>query len=598
MKNIDDLRQIQGRTRILAMLLLGAFSIILLSFWFIQVVRGAQYRQAAENNQFQTNRIFAPRGKMLDRSGETILVNNRSSFSISVIPEKSEDIIADLQFLQDYFQMADEDVESILERIRRRPSFMPALVREDIAFETMAYFNSRSHKYPWLLIQDAQKRNYPYKSLASHVFGNVGEITERQMKTEKFLNVPQGSMVGQSGLEIFYEELLRGKNGSYTEVRDSRGRVVRQASRQQPEAGNDLLLTLNFELQLVAEDLFRDKAGTLVALDVKTGAILAMVSSPTFDANLYNRQFKVLRDDETSPLLSRSISSAFSPGSVWKGLMAVAGLAEGLITPNTVEFCGGSIIIGNRTFDCNGVHERVNLQKALTRSCNIYFYKLGNKLKIDKIRKWSDRFGFGHQTGIDLPSEKAGSVPSPELMERLHKRPWYPADTVSLSIGQGDLLVTPLQLAVYIAAIANGGNIVRPHLVHGMRGKDGIIKHIDTPPTASTGISDELLQHVREGFWGVVNDQGTATRARIRDISVAGKTGSAQVVSKRFWRDDMPEEMRHHVWFVCFAPYEKPEIAIAVFVEHGQNSSRVAVPIAADFLRAYTRVRDQIVGDN
>ena len=594
MRNLNDIRQIQGRSRILMLLISGCLVISVFGFWFVQIVRGVHYREMSENNQYRENRIPAPRGKILDRTGEVILVNNRPSFNIYIIPERSENIVEDLKKVQELLQLQEREIKDIRDKAARRLSFQPVLIKEDIPFDIMAYFEARRDGYPWITIVVDQKRFYPFKSMAAHSLGRVGEVSERQLKQKKFKGLYPGAMAGQSGLEYGYQHILAGKDGNFVEVRNSRGRFVKEVSRDNPQTGKDLILTLDYELQKKAEELFSDKAGTLVALDVRNGEVLALVSSPTFDLNLYKEQFRALINDEDSPLLNRAISSTFSPGSVWKGLMATAGLYEGLVTPDQKVFCGGSVFLANRHWHCNGVHDWVDVRMALTRSCNTYFYKLGNRLKIDKINKWASRFGFGQRTGIDLPHEKSGLLPDPTWMERVGKRPWYPADTISVSIGQGSLLVTPLQLAVYMAAIANGGFIVQPHLIKGVVEDDGEVTMELQPPRTPLGINSEVFETVRDGLWGVVNNGGTAPRARIPQISIAGKTGTAQVVAKRYWRDDMPEELRHHVWFVCFAPYENPEVAVTVFVEHGMNSSRVAVPVAAEFLKTYAQVRNRL----
>lgn len=559
----------------------------IMSFWFVQIARGPQYRTAAENNQYQVNRIAAPRGKLLDRTGGTILVDNRPSFNICIIPEKCENFPEQLSQLSDMLQLSAIEREAVERRRARRVAFQPLLVREDVAFEEMTYFAARQNDFPWVKIAVDQKRVYPHGLMAAHIFGNVGEVSEAQLRLARFAALQPGTMVGKSGLEFQYQESLSGTDGAFVEVRDSLGRQVKEVSRTAPITGQDMVLTIDFELQKKAEELFADKAGALIAIDVRNGEVLALVSSPAFDPNSYVEHFAELRSDPASPLLNRAISSMFSPGSVWKAMIASAGLREGLITPDRQEFCGGGVFLANRQWSCNGAHGWVDLRSALTHSCNVYFYKLGNRLGIEKIHKWATRFGFGSVTGIDLPNEKDGLVPTQDWMERAFKRPWYPADTISVSIGQGSLLVTPVQLAVYMAAIANGGTLVKPHLVRGMRRADGGIVLFSPPAGEPTGIEDDILRDVRQGLWGVVHAGGTAPRANIPEISIAGKTGTAQVVAKRYWREDMPEELRHHVWFVCFAPTENPEVALTVFVEHGENSSRVAVPIATEFLRAY-----------
>jgi penicillin-binding protein 2 len=591
MKNLNELRVVQWRTRILLFIVVISFAFCITGFWFVQIARGKQFREEAENNQFVSRRLPAPRGKILDRTGEVILVDNRPAFNLYVIPEQCENLRDALNMISERINLSSEEIEVTLSKAALRQAFQPLLVREDIAFEKMAFFSSRKNEFPFVDIQVEQKRNYPYGKFAAHVLGRVGEVTTGQLEQQVFTGVESGMMVGQSGLENKYQNILSGIDGNLLQVRDSRGRVMRQVSRELPTAGNDLILTLHFELQELAEKLFANESGALVAMSVKTGEIISLVSSPSYDPNLYQEQFSMLRADEESPLLNRTISAMFSPGSVWKPLMAAAGLREGLITPDEIVFCAQSVYLAGRLWNDNAFHGNVDVTQALTKSSNVFFYKLGNRLGIERVLKWSRRFGFGQPTGIDLPNEKSGLLPNPETMPQRHGRPWYPADTINLSIGQGDLLVTPMQLSVYMAAIANNGYLVQPHLVRGRIDENGNKHFFEKPGKTSIGVEEDTLDAVRKGLWGVVNNAGTATRARIPQISVAGKTGTAQVASRRFWREEMPRELRHHVWFVCFAPYENPEIVVTVFVEHGMNSSRVAVPIAAEYLRLYARLR-------
>lgn len=597
MRELSDIRLIQGRSRVLMIFVGAALVICAIGYWFVQIARGNQYKIAAENNQYHVGRIAAPRGKMLDRTGKIILVDNRPSFNLYFLPEHSEDNRSDIADLGALLGLNTSRIEELQSKAARPLAVQPLLVREDIPFDMMAFFESRKNEYPWVSIVVDQKRSYPFGQFAAHVLGRVGEVTESQLEQVAYRNLQPGSMVGQKGLELEYQPILMGSDGNYVVIKDSIGRTVMEVSRQSPTSGRDLILTIDYELQRKAEELFKEKAGALVALNVHSGEVLALVSAPSYDPNFYVEQFSELSRDESSPLLNRAISSTFSPGSVWKFVMASAALKEGIITPTEKEFCAGSVRLVNRNWDCNGVHEWVDVTQAITRSCNIFFYKAGNKLGIEKIAKWAGRFGFGEPTGIDLPNEKSGLVPTPEWLEKTRGLTWYPADTVSISIGQGSLLVTPIQLAVAMSAVANGGKLVQPHLIRGVRSGHGIIELYPIATPSSVGIGDEILQTVRKGLWGVVNNGGTAVRARIPQISIAGKTGTAQVVDKKYWREDMPEELRHHTWFVCFAPYENPEIAVAVFVEHGQSSSRSAVPLAAEFLRTYAENRDRLMAD-
>jgi len=593
MRSPSEVLVIQSRARRLFFLVAGALSLCAVSYWLVQIVRGPTYVKLAEDNQFREQTIAAPRGKILDRSGRVVLVDSRPSFNLYIIPERCNDLESAIAQLRDVLDLKEQELQRIEQRRRNLPAFQLLLVREDIPFEQMAYFEARKNRYPWVTIAVHHRRSYPRKETAAHLLGRVGEITEFQLASRSFPGSRPGSIVGQSGLELRYQSYLSGRDGSLVEVVNSLGRIMREVSRRNPAPGRDLLLTIDYRLQQRAEELYADKAGALVCIDVSNGDILALVSSPAFDPNRYSQEFQQLVADKSSPLLNRAVSSKFSPGSVWKVLIAAAALQEGIITPEKTEYCAGATNLAGRLFHCHGSHGNVNVVDALTFSCNVFFYKTGYRLGIDRIEKWARRFGFGETTGIDLPYEVPGLVPSPEWKRKTQGGIWYPSETVSVSIGQGPLQVTPLQMAVFMAAVANGGKLLSPRLVRGVRNLDGSVTLFSRPAARRVGIDEEHLAVVRQGLYGAVNRGGTAVRARIPEISAAGKTGTAQVIRKRFGTkpEDLPEELRHHAWFVCFAPYEQPEIAVCVFVEHGGSSHLSSVPLAAQFLRTYAEVR-------
>ncbi len=596
MRSPSDVIILQSRARWLLFLIVGAFSLCAATYWMVQIVRGPYYSQLAENNQFRERNIAAPRGKILDRTGSVVLVDSRPAFNLYAIPELCDDVGECIDKLRQMVGLSEQELQKVEQRRRRLPDFRPLLIKEDIPFELMAFFEARERRYPWILIAVDHRRSYPMKKTAAHLLGHVGEITETQIASDLFPGSRPGSMVGQAGLELRYQRYLSGDDGRVVQVVNNLGRVMREVSRDQPLPGQDLLLTIDQELQSRAEELYSDKQGALVCIDVRSGDILAMVSSPAFDPNSYIELFPMLVSDSDSPLLNRAISSKFSPGSVWKVLIAAAALQEGIMTPERKELCAGAVNLAGRFVHCHasGGHGSLNVVEALTLSCNVFFYKTGHRLGIERIAKWAGRFGFGELSGIDLPYEVSGLVPTPEWKERVRGEMWYPSETVSVSIGQGPLEVTPLQMAVFMAAVANGGKLLTPQLVRGVRDLDGTVKYFPHPEARSVGIDEEHLRVVREGLYGAVNRGGTAVRARIPQISAAGKTGTAQVIRKRFGLkpEDLPEEFRHHAWFVCFAPYEEPEIAVCIFVEHGGSSNLSSVPLGAEFLRAYAERRE------
>jgi penicillin-binding protein 2 len=581
----EDLRVVQDRLSVLQSTVVALMALLLIHFWTLQVIRGRYFREQAENNRTRAVPLAAPRGALLDRHGN-VLVENRPSFNVVLTPEHSLDLDVAIQRLSQALNLEEAVVR---ERLARRPApFHPVVVKTDASLEDVAALTARRLELREVSVDVVPLRSYPLASAAAHALGRVGEITERQIESREFEGLEAGALVGQAGLESRYNKSLMGRDGFRRVVVNSRGVEVDEAEREPPRDGPSLTLTLDSALQTAVERAFAGRSGSAVALEPETGEILAMTSVPAYDPNLFTTGVDAalwgkLSTDELTPLMNRVIQGQYPPGSVFKIVMATAGLEEGVITPGTTIYCPGHLSVYNTVFRCGkpAGHGLVRVQQALAQSCNVFFYQLGIRLEIARIAKWAKKMGLGAPTGVDLPHELPGLVPSPEWKLRTQRVQWYGGETVSVAIGQGQLSVTPLQLARLAALVANGGRLIRPHLVRSVGGVP-----IPIEPAPDLVLKPETLAVLRAGMRDVVAG-GTGWRAGIEGLSVSGKTGSAQVVAKaRLEKNPQLTAIVPHGWFVAFAPSEAPRIALAVLLEHG-GSGAAAAPLAREILSHY-----------
>jgi penicillin-binding protein 2 len=582
----EDLRIVQGRLGILQSVVVGFLALLLIHFWNLQVVRGRYFRAQAENNRTRAVGLAAPRGALLDRNG-LVLVENRPSFNVVLTPEHSEDLDSAVVRLSRALGLGEALVR---ERVARRASpFHPVVVKTDASLEDVAALEARRMELPEVSVDVVPLRAYPLASAAAHALGRVGEITAQQIESHEFDGLEAGALVGQAGLESQYNRSLMGRDGYRRVVVNSRGVEVGESERQPPVDGPSLTLTLDSALQAAVERAFAGRAGSAVALEPETGEILAMTSIPAYDPNRFTTGVDAalwgrLSTDPETPLMNRVIQGQYAPGSIFKIVMATAGLEEGVITPSTTFYCPGHLSVYNTVFRCNvpAGHGVVNVEQALAKSCNVFFYNLGIRLEIARIAAWAKKMGLGAPTGVDLPHEMGGLIPSPEWKMRTQRVQWYGGETVSVAIGQGQVSVTPLQLARLAAIVANGGRLVRPHLVRSVGGVP-----IPIEPAPDLGLKPETLAVLRAGMRAVV-DGGTGWRARLEGVSISGKTGSAQVVGKaRLEKNPTLNAIIPHGWFVAFAPADAPRIALAVMVEHGGSGGGAAAPVAREILAHY-----------
>jgi len=579
---------LQRRLRRFSALILLLLGVLLLRLWYLQVVQGDYYRELSEHNRTRVEFIKPLRGLIYDRNGIP-LVRNVPSFDIAVVPE---DLPRDGKVLERLSRLLDVPLEEMQARIRqarhRRP-FEPVKIKENADWKEVAQVEARRMDLPGVRVEVEALRHYPYGRLAAHVLGYVGKITQAQLQSPVYAALPRESLVGQYGVEKVYDQLLMGRPGKKIIEVNALGREIRVLGKQDPVPGKDLYLTLDFPLQKTAEAALGDRAGAVVALDPKTGEILALASHPAFDPNWFPRgispqQWQRLSGDPSAPFTNRAIQAQYPPGSVFKLVVAAAGLETGEIQPHHRILCTGALRFGNRNFRCwlEGGHGWVNLYRALVESCDVYFYELGRRLGVDTIAEYAHRLGLGSPTRIPLAPEKHGLIPTRAWKERVKGEPWYPGETLSVAIGQGYVLVTPIQLAALAAALGNPGHRHPLRIV--MEPPDARAPSVDPDdePGNPVPLQAQTLAFLRRALRGVVKDpRGTGWAARSPVVEIGGKTGTAQVVALRDRRDrTLPRHQRDHAWFIALAPVEQPRIAVAVLVEHGGHGGTAAAPIA------------------
>jgi penicillin-binding protein 2 len=592
---IEDRRKVTIRLAILQYVIVVTFSVLAVSFWVLQVVQHAKYEEMAENNHQRTLTLRAPRGLVFDRDGR-VLVENRHSYSISIDRERTKNLNRTITLLSNVIGLDESAVRDIVNRHRREPTYRPIPIVQDASLAQVAAVTARrlDFELPDVVVEPVPTRRYP-QTLAAHLFGYVGEVNDAQVAVDDGLK--SGDIVGQSGIEKWYNTLLMGEDGAKRVVVNSVGREIRTLEEDQPVEGKRLQLTIDYDIQKAVEDGFKTAGfnGAAVILEPNTGEVLAYTSVPAYDPNAFasgvdRATWASLTNDDARPLNDRAIQGRYSPGSTFKMAMAVAALEEGVITPETSVYCPGHGNFYGRTFACHKKegHGTVDLRHAIEQSCDVYFYTVGlmlnerfpgagNTLSIDKINKWAAALGLGVKSGIDLPNEVVGLVPSTEWKrERRHER-WYPGETISVAIGQGQVSVTPISMAVYMATLANGGTRVTPHLLKAVDDGTGWKPVAAPPPQSKVDINPTKLQAIRDGLWMVVNAGGTGGRARIQGHDVAGKTGTAQVISNEGRLSARTaKDLRDNGWFVFFAPRDRPAVAGVVFLEHGMHGPNAA----------------------
>jgi penicillin-binding protein 2 len=597
----EDRRTFLVRLAALRIGVIVCLGLLTIGFWTLQVFQHDKYMEMAENNHLRTIPLRAPRGVLYDRDGK-VLVENTYSYTIAIVreqmanPRNLSDTVTQLAAVTgtDEARVAD-----VVRRHRSDASFQPIPVIEHATYEQVAAVMARKLELPEIVVQKVPTRAYPQGGFAAHLFGYVSEISDAELDKLEFAGLQQGAIVGKAGLERTYNAHLIGKDGAKFVAVNSRGRELEERGVEDPIVGERLQLTIDYDLQRALETAYKAQglAGAAVFLNPKNGEVLALTSQPEYDPNdfangLHPGEWSQLMNDPQKPMQNRLVQGRYAPGSTFKVLMSVAALSEGIITPDFRVTCTGTKDFYGHTFHCDKKqgHGTLDLRHAIEQSCDVYFYTVASLMKIDTIHKYAELLGLADKTGIDLPNEVESIVPSTEWKMRTAHEKWYAGETISVGIGQGQLAVTPISLAVMITTIANGGTIITPHVVKAVDLGQGWTNLTTTPPRTLFKIPQEVLQPVHEGMWLAVHGAGTAAAAKVIGHDLSGKTGTAQVISLEKRKELAGKtnlNLKDHAWFEFFAPRDDAEISGVIMAEHGGWGAQAAVPIAKFVLDTY-----------
>lgn len=579
---VSDQKIPQGRLALVSYVSVFFVVLLLVGFWKLEVVQSDHFADLAEKNQIRSIPIIAPRGAMLDREGR-VLVDSYPSFSILLLRDNLKQDEKNLDLIEEGLGIEKADLEGQLEAARNEPKFEPIIIKPAATEADIAFVESHRADLPMLDLMMVQRRRYPHGEMLASAIGYVGEVSQQDIDKYPDRFRP-GDIVGKAGLEKEYDQQIEGTDGMRRVVVNSVGKVMRTMDDIDAVPGKPIQLTIDEDLQAVAEADFDkyQKAGGLIAMDARTGEVLAMVSRPTFDPNDFAvrippKEWAALNSDPETPLLNRAIQAQLAPGSVFKVVEGVAMLESKAIPANYTAYCPGSAEFYGHVYHCDHAHGEVDLHKAIVASCDVYFYNVGKLLGIDRIHEYAADLGLGQRTGIDLPGEEPGLIPSEEWSERVNHHKWYPGSTISVAIGQGPITATPVQLARMIAAVANGGTLIPPHL----------LKDATNLKAQSFPISDGTVQEITDALWGVVNepDGTTSGTVRLQNVDFAGKTGTAQTESFAL-QARLGKHVKENGWFIGIAPRRNPEIVVAALVQGAGWGSAVA-PIVRDVVKAY-----------
>jgi penicillin-binding protein 2 len=599
----NDNRLPQGRLAVASYIIVGMVGVLLLGFWKLQVIDADKYSSMAERNRVRYIPVIAPRGRMLDRDGR-VLVDNRPSFSVLLLRDEPVQVEKHLAGISEGLGIPVDDLRDQLNNTKNLPKFQPIIIKPDASQADIAFIESHRSDIPVLEMISVSRRRYLPGGFLAHAAGYVGEVSEQQIESSNGKLRP-GDFAGKTGLERQYNDQLQGTDGMRRVVVNSIGKEVERLATQEAIPGKQIQLTIDFDLQQIAEQSLGARPGAAVALDPRTGEVLAMVSHPALDPNdfavrISGDDWKSLNEDPQHPLLNRAIQAQLAPGSVFKIVTATAMLQDKNPPESFTTFCPGYATFYGRQFKCwvygKSSHGVVGLHKAILESCDIFFYNVGMRLGIDRLSYYGTKFGLGRKTGIDLPDEKEGLMPSEEWVQRAFHRKWYAGETISVSTGQGAVITTPLQLARMIGGIAMGGVFKQPHL----------LKDAPNVGEERVALSESTVEKITDAMYGVVNEEGgTARNVRLPGIEVSGKSGTAQVIGyatrERFGKQKKFED---NAWFVGYAPRRNPEIVVAVLVqESGKHGGEAAGPVVKDVIKAYydkknKKTQGQVTAEN
>ncbi|MBW1689151.1 MAG: penicillin-binding protein 2 [Deltaproteobacteria bacterium] len=594
----------QRRLTKLTLIILIVFGVLFVRLWFLQIIHGAKFRTQSENNRIDLRDVLPFRGLIYDRNGE-LLVDNRPLFMLGAIPEDIGDPDGLLAGLQGLVEIDRESARKRITRAKRRNPFNPVYIKKGLTRNELARVEANRFNMPGVVIDVKARRHYLYGPFASHLIGYLGEINRKQLNSDEYTQNRPGDFVGKFGIERKWQKQLNGVRGGQQVEVDAYGRRLRVLYQRDAEPGLNVYLTIDKNLQQLAEKALEDKAGAIVAMNPMNGEILAMASSPTFNPNDFakgmdKKGWEKLVSNLRFPLQNRATTGQYPPGSLFKIVVALAGLEEGVIDPQEKIHCLGSYYFQGRIYRDwrEGGHGSVDLHKALVESCDVYFYKMGQRIGIDTIARYARLLGFGQRTGLRLGDEKPGLIPDREWKLTHWHVPWQEGETLSVAVGQSFTLITPIQMARFISALFNGGILYRPQVTKSVGNGDGNAVFMFQPDVIGRwSLRDENMELVKTALLGVVNEpRGTGRRARSDTIQIAGKTGTAQVIAlpeegEAVEEEEVPYKFRDHSWFVAVAPGQQPVIALSIIIEHGGMGGATAAPIARMILEGYFRAR-------
>lgn len=578
----EDVKQ---RLNWLLVFIVICFSILIISLWYLQMIKGEEFKERAVENSIRALVEDAPRGRIYDRQGE-LLVTNRPAVVVSIIPAEVDDLKKLSERLSKIIAISSEEISQIVKNYQENP-FKPVKILDDVKTNKIVEIEERKDELKGVILEVKPRRNYLYHDFAAHSLGYVGEIDKEELQRFGNPKFQGGDIIGKAGLEKYYDDILRGEKGGREVEVDALGREIATLLYQKPVPGKDLVLTIDRNLQLYGENLLFGKKGSIIVSDPNSGEILALVNRPSFSPNLFadgisHSDWERLSSDADYLLTNRSVHGVYSPGSIFKVVTAIAALEEGVTDRERKIYCSGSFKLADWVFTCwkETGHGSLSIVDAIAQSCNVHFYTLGNELGIEGFNKYMQKFGLGEKTGIDLPAEAVGIIPSAQWKKREIKEIWFPGDTINLSIGQGYLLLTPLQVHNLITTIAAEGEVYKLHLVKKIISADGnTVEEIKPEIYRRVNFSPDTSKIIKEGLRQTIL-KGTGWRANIKEVAVAGKTGTAQ-----------NPHGETHAWFIGFAPYEDPEICITVFLENGGEGGEAAAPIARAMLEKYFSIQ-------
>ncbi|MBI3756278.1 MAG: penicillin-binding protein 2 [Deltaproteobacteria bacterium] len=599
--------ELKTRLYIATGIAISIFFLLIVRLWFLQIFEGNKFKELSENNRVRLVRETAPRGLIMDRTGK-VMVENRPAFHLAIIPEDVKDWTKIKKVIPAIVNnISEEDIESRINQANGRPSFQAIKLKDDLTWEEIARVEAFRIDMPGIMLSIEPRRVYPFGDAVSHIIGYLGEIDEQQLKKLKKANYMSGDFIGKYGIEYQLEKYLRGISGGRQIEVDAMGREIKLLKKITPAQGYNVYLTIDMDAQLAASKAMKDKVGAVIAMDPQNGKILAAVSTPSFDPNLFSagiekQQWNDLIANPFRVMETKFSQGQYPPASTFKLVTAAAALEDNVITPSTKIYAGESFWFGNKEFrDWKaGGHGIIDIHRAIVESSDTFFYQVGLKVGIDRLAYYAKGFGLGRKTGANLTNEKPGLVPSGKWKKDRFGAKWYEGETISISVGQGYLTTTPLQMLNVYAAIANGGKLYLPQLVYMTETLTGeVVSKFAPQEIGRVPVSPENLKILQDGLKGVVNENGgTGWTARVPGVDVAGKTGTAQVIrlkdnTPRKKPKDTPYEQRDHAWFVGYAPAENPEIAVAVIVEHGGFGAESAAPVAREVIKAYLKNKSQ-----